>query len=73
MDEWGLHDESGQQRLDALGGVFWLSEDVGDSYNLIKITVDSAGPNPSRPQRFATEKRAKDYVEFLIEQNDLEF
>lgn len=73
MSEWELHDESGQQRLDALGGVFWLSEDIGDSYSLIKITADSAGVNPSRPQRFATEKRAKDYVAFLQQQNYLEF
>lgn len=73
MDEWEIHEESGQQCLDALGGTFWLSEDIGDRVTLIKITVDSAGANPSKPQRFATEKRAKDYVAFLIEQNDLEF
>ena len=73
MSDWERHEESGQQRLDALGGVFWLSEDVGDSYSLIKITVDAAGVNPSKPQRFATEKRAKDYVAFLQQQNYLEF
>lgn len=69
MNEWELHEDSGQQFIDALGGVFWLSEDIGDSYSLIKITVDYAGPNPSRPERFATELRAKNYVAFLIEQD----
>lgn len=65
--EWELHEESGQQRLDALGGTFWISEDIGDFVTLVKITADSAGPNASKPLRFATELRAKDWVEYLIE------
>ena len=67
MSEWELHEESGQQRLDVPGATYWLSEDIGDSYSLVKITVDYAGPNPSKPLRFATEQRAKNYVEYLIE------
>jgi hypothetical protein len=65
--EWECHDQSGQQSLDVPGGTFWLSPDMGDSYSLIKITVDAAGPNPSKPERFATEQRAKAYVDYLIE------
>ena len=72
-DDWELHEESGQQRLEVPGGTYWLSPDIGDSYSLIKITIDAAGPNPSKPQRFATELRAKDYVEFLCKQSNLEF
>ena len=65
--EWTTCEQSGQQRLDALGGTFWLSEDIGDSCSLVKVTVDAAGPNPSKPMRFATELRAKDWVKYLQE------
>ena len=70
MSDWEIEEESGQQRLDALGGTFWLSSDIGDSYSLVKVTVDSAGPNVSKPTRFATELRAKDWIEYLIEKEE---
>jgi len=66
LSDWELHDESGQLRLDALGGTFWLSDDV-TGWLLVKVTVDAAGANASRPTRFATELRAKNWVEYLIQ------
>jgi len=72
MSEWEIEEESGQQWLDALGGVFWLSNDVGDIYSLVKVTVDYAGANLSKPLRFATELRAKDWVEYLIKKEGVE-
>jgi len=67
MCEWTTCEQSGQQRLDALGGTFWLSNDVKDVWSLIFVTVDAAGPNESNPLRFATELRAKDWVKYLQE------
>ena len=67
MCEWELQEESDQQYLDALGGTFWLSNDVKDVWSLIKVTIDAAGPNESNPVRFATELRAKDWVKYLQE------
>jgi len=67
MSEWEIEDESGQQWLDALGGTFWLSNDVKGVWSLIKVTIDAAGPNESNPVRFATELRAKDWVKYLQE------
>jgi len=72
MSEWELEQESGQQWLDALGGTFWLSNDTGDIYSLVKVTVDAAGANLSKPLRFATELRAKDWVEYLIKEEGVE-
>ena len=70
MTEWEIEEESGQQYIDCLGGRFWLSNDIGDIHQLVKVTVDAAGPNASRPTRFATELRAKDWVEYLIEKEE---
>jgi len=67
MSEWELQEESELQRLDALGGTFWLSGGIGVIWILVKVTVDAAGPNEAEPFRFATEQRAKDFVEYLIE------
>jgi len=67
MCEWELQEESDQQRLDTLGGTFWLSNDIKDVWTLVKVTADAAGPNESKPLRFATELRAKDWVKYLQE------
>ena len=67
MCEWTPCEQSGQQRLDTLGGTFWLSGDVGDSWSLVKVTGDVFFPNVSKPTRFATELRAKDWVKYLQE------
>jgi len=72
MSDWELEEESGQQWLDALGGTFWLSNDTGDIYSLVKVTVDAAGANLSKALRFATELRAKDWVEYLIKEEGVE-
>lgn len=64
MDDWEECELSGQQRLDALGGTFWLEEHNG--WNLTKITVDAAGPNPAKQMKFASEIDAKSWVEYLI-------
>lgn len=65
--EWTTCEQSGQQRLDALGGTFWLSDHIKDVWTLVKVTADAAGPNESKPTRFATELRAKDWVKYLQE------
>jgi len=72
MSEWELEEESGQKWLDALGGTFWISEGTANTYSLVKVTVDYAGPNFSKELRFATELRAKDWVEYLIEKDGVE-
>ena len=69
QDDWETCEQSGQQRLDALGGTFWLSEDSG-VWTLVNITVDAAGPKYLKPIRFATEYRAKNWVEYLIEKDE---
>lgn len=68
MSEWETEEESGQKWLDALGGTFWISEGAANTYSLVKVTVDYAGPNFSKELRFATELRAKDWVEYLIKE-----
>ncbi len=67
MCEWTTCEQSGQQRLDALDGTFWLSEDVRGIWVLVKVTESTSDSGPPKPTRFATELRAKDWVKYLQE------
>ena len=61
---WKECEQSLQQRLDVPGGTYWLSDDKG--WSVVKVTVDAAGANASKPKWFPTEYAAKSWVEFLI-------
>lgn len=64
MSEWSTDYESNQQRLDAPGSTYWLSDDKG--WTVTKVTVDAAGPNASKPKWFPTEQRAKNWIELQV-------
>ena len=59
--EWEYHEESDQQRLDVPGASYWLSENKG--WTIVKVPIDAAGPNASKPRWFPTEQRAKNWIE----------
>jgi len=64
MNEWGICFKSQQQRLDVPGATYWLSDDKG--WSVVKVTVDAAGPNASKPKWFPTEQRAKNWINSQI-------
>ena len=66
--DWEVCFKSGQQKLDVPGGSWWLSENKG--WAVVKVTIDAAGPNASKPKWFPTEQRAKNWVDKQIERGE---